>query len=103
MFLFDRTRGQARWGRVVPLVALSILLGLAAALVLETLTVIPRWALVPVGNGMGFILVWLWLPRAVRPDRPLPLHRRFLVGLMTAVVFAWAMVAASWSDPFWLR
>jgi len=103
MFLHDRARGQARWDRVVALVALSIMAGLCVALGLETLGMIPRWALVPLGNCLGFVLVWLWLPHAVRPDRPLALHRRFLAGLVTAVVFAWAMVAASWSDPFWLR
>src|SRR5687768_271547 len=103
MFLFDRASGRVRWVRVVPLMALSLMLGLLLALGLEALGAIPRWALVPFGNGIGFVLLWLWLPKAIRPDRPLPLHRRFLVGLVTAVVFAWAMVAASWSDPFWLR
>ena len=103
MFLFDRARGQVRWDRVVPLIALSLMLGLCISLGSNALGVLPRWAVVPLGNGLGLVLVGLWLPRAVRPDRPLPLGRRFLVGVGTAIVFIWAMVAASWSDPFWLR
>ncbi len=103
MFLYDRTRGRARWGRVVPLIALSILLGLAAALALASYELIPRWMVTPLGNGFGFVLVWMWLPQAVRPVRRIPLITRFLAGLASAVIFAWAMIAASWSDPFWLR
>ena len=103
MFLYDRARGRARWSLVVPLVALSILLGLTAALALATFEVIPRWAVTPFGNGLGFVLVWVWLPNAVRPVRRISLRMRLFAGFASAIIFAWAMVAASWSDPFWLR
>lgn len=101
----DRARKRVRWGggRIVPLIALSLLLGLAVGLGLESLGLLPRWALVPAGNGLGFVLIWMWLPTALQPDRPMPLRRRFVAGVLSAVVFAWAMVAASWNDPFWLR
>jgi hypothetical protein len=103
MFLYDRVRGRARWSRVVPLLALSILLGLTAAVALATFQVIPRWMVTPLGNGLGFVLVWLWLPTAFGPSRRISWFTRFLAGVASAVIFAWAMVAASWSDPFWLR
>ncbi len=103
MFLYDRARGRARWSRVVPLAALSILLGVSAAVGLATIDLIPRWSITVVGNGLGFMLVWLWLPYAFRPVRRITMVTRFLAGLASAVIFAWAMVAASWSDPFWLR
>lgn len=103
MFLYDRARGRARWGRVVPLVALSMLLGLTVALALANFELMPRWAVTPVGNGLGFMLVWVWLPQAIRPVRRISLVTRLLAGLASAIIFVWAMVAASWSDPFWLR
>lgn len=103
MFLYDRARGRARWGRVVPLIALNILLGLSLALGLASFELIPRWAVTPLGNGLGFILIWIWLPQAIRPVRRVSLLLRLFAGLASAVIFAWAMVAASWQDPFWLR
>ena len=53
--------------------------------------------------GLGFVLVWMWLPRAFRPVRRISLLTRFFAGVVSAVIFVWAMIAASWSDPFWLR
>ena len=103
MFLYDRARRRARWGRVVPLIALSILLGLAAALGLAGFELIPRWAVTPLGNGIGFVLVWIWLPRAFRPARRVSLRLRFFAGVASAVIFVWAMIAASWQNPFWLQ
>ena len=88
---------------MVPLVALNILLGLSIALYLASIELIPRWAVTPLGNGLGFILVWIWLPQAIRPLHRISLLARLLAGLASAIIFAWAMVAASWQDPFWLR
>lgn len=103
MFLFDRARRRVRWGRVLPLLALSSLLGLTLALALETLGLIPRWLLAPLGNGFGFVLMWLWLPSAFKPDQPVPVHRRIAAGVLSAVVFIWAVIAASWNHPLWLQ
>jgi hypothetical protein len=103
MFLYDHARGRARWGRVVPLVALSILLGLSIALYLASAELLPRWAVTLVGNGLGFVLIWIWLPQAIRPLQRVSLTLRLLAGLASAIIFAWAMIAASWQDPFWLR
>jgi hypothetical protein len=80
-----------------------MLSGLAAGLGAELLGLIPRWAVAPLGNGLGFVLVWMWLPGAIALERPMPYRRRLFAGVVSAIIFAWAMVAASWSDPFWLR
>ncbi|HEV8600954.1 MAG TPA: hypothetical protein VGQ69_16455 [Gemmatimonadales bacterium] len=103
MFLFDRARRRARWGRVLPLLVLSSLLGLTLALGLESLGLIPRWLLAPLGNGFGFVLMWLWLPNAFKPHPPVPVHRRVIAGVLSAVVFIWAVIAASWNHPLWLQ
>jgi hypothetical protein len=84
--------------------ALCLLLGLSAALGLLELGVIPRWLLTPLGNGIGFILIWMWLPGALRPGKPFPLAGRFLVGLASAGLFLVFMIMATWSElPPWLR
>jgi len=104
MFLFDRARRRARWGRVLPLMALSLLLGLSAGLWLLELDLIPPGMLSPVGNGIGFVLIWLWLPAVLGPERRFPMGRRFLVGLASAGLFLVFMIMASWSElPPWLR
>jgi hypothetical protein len=104
MFLFDRARQRARWGRVVPLLAISLLVGLGAALWLRELGVIPGGMLSPVGNGIGFVLTWLWLPAVLGPEQRFPLSRRFLVGLASAGLFLVFMIMATWSElPPWLR
>jgi hypothetical protein len=104
MFRFDRVRQQVRWGRVLPLMVLCMLLGVAAALGLLQLGVIPRWLLSPLGNGIGFVLIWLWLPDALRPGKHFPFAGRFLVGLASAGLFLVFMIMATWSDlPPWLR
>ncbi|MGQ0703690.1 MAG: hypothetical protein ACT4PM_11215 [Gemmatimonadales bacterium] len=103
MFLYDRARDRARWGRIVPLVVLSILLGIGAAFAISTAELLPRWAVTPLGNSLGLVLVWMWLPNAFQPIRRLSLRTRLLGGLASAVIFVWAMIAASWQYPFWLR
>jgi len=47
--------------------------------------------------------MWLWLPNAFKPDVPMPVHRRVLAGVLSAVVFIWAVIAASWNHPPWLQ
>ena len=104
MFLFDQLRQRVRWGRVIPLLALCMLLGLSAAVGMVQLDLIPRGMLSPLGNGIGFVLIWLWLPGALRPGKPFPLAGRFLVGLASAGLFLVFMIMASWSElPPWLR
>jgi hypothetical protein len=104
MFLFDRARRRARWGRVVPLLVLSLLLGLAVALWLRQLGLIPAGMLSPVGNGLGFVLIWLWLPAILGPGQRFSISRRFLVGLASAGLFLVFMTMATWSElPPWLR
>ena len=99
----DRAWKRVRWGRIVPLIALSLLSGLAVGLGLESVGLIPRWMVAPLGNGLGFVVIWMWLPSAIALERPMTYGRRLFAGLVSAIVFAWAMIAASWSDPFWLR
>jgi len=104
MFLFDQIRQRVRWGRVIPLMALCMLLGLSAAVGMVQLDLIPHGMLSPLGNGIGFVLIWLWLPGALRPGKPFPLAGRFLVGLASAGLFLVFMIMATWSDlPPWLR
>jgi hypothetical protein len=103
MPLYDLVRGRARWARVLPLAILSLLTGIALALGLSLLELLPRWAVTPVGNSIGAVLVWTWLPYAIRPLRPISWPIRILAGLASAVVFVWALVAVSWQNPFWLR
>ena len=98
----DRRR-EVRWGRVVPLVVLSILIGLAAALGLRSLDLIPRWVVTPLGNGLGFMLVWLWLPTALPLGRKLGFSARVLVGLASAGLFLLFLIMASWDLPPWMR
>lgn len=103
MFLYDRARRRARWGRVVPLVVLSVLAGIGAAFGLATMELVPRWAVTPLGNSLGLMAVWMWLPNAVLPPRRFALRTRLLAGVASALILVWAMIAASWQDPFWLR
>jgi len=93
----DRRR-EVRWGRVVPLVVLSILIGLAAALGLRSAELIPLWAVTPVGNGLGFVLVWLWLPSALPLGRRLSIPLRLVVGAASAGLFVLFLVMATWSN-----
>lgn len=98
----DRRR-TVRWGSVVPLVALSILLGLALALAVRSLGIIPAWIVVPLGNGFGFVLVWLWLPTALPLKRRVPMVARILIGLGSAAFFLVTSIMAAWDVPPWVR
>jgi hypothetical protein len=98
----DRRR-EVRWGRVVPLAALSILLGLAVALGVRQLGWIPRWVVTPLGNGVGFVLIWLWLPSALPLERKLGFNARMLIGLASAGLFLMFLIMASWDLPPWMR
>ena len=93
----DRRR-EVRWGRVVPLVVLSMLLGLAAALGLRSLDLIPRSMVTPLGNGLGFMVVWLWLPSALPLGRRLSLPLRLLVGAASAGLFLVFLIMATWNQ-----
>ena len=98
----DRRR-TVRWSSVLPLVALSILLGLAVALAVRSLDLIPAWIVVPLGNGLGFVLVWLWLPSVLPLRRRVPMIARLLIGLGSAAFFLVTSIMAAWDVPPWVR
>lgn len=93
----DRRR-EVRWGRVVPLVVLSILIGLAGALGLRALELIPQSAVTPLGNGLGFVLVWLWLPSALPLGRRLSMPLRLVLGAASAALFLLFLIMSTWNQ-----